>query len=175
MYTKLNLPYTRHSRAFGHGGGLGSYILARSAIYNFRIPATFVRGWYRGRHVRRRGWALDSPALDSPALYSPALDSPALDSTTPVVCVASPPLPSAVCQSPSPFSHVRLAACCLSVCLVCRPPTARRIRSQLTPIHPPPPAAHEIRSQLGPIHLPPRLAVSDLPRLAARPFFICRD
>ena len=99
--------------------------------------------------------ALDSPALDSPALDSPALDPPALDSTTTVACVASPPLPPAVCQSP--FSHVRRAACCLSVGLVCRPPTARGIRSQLGPIHPSPPAAHEIRSQLGPIHsLPAR-------------------
>ena len=62
VYTKLALPYTRHPRVFGHGGGLGSYILVRSAIYIFRIPATLVRGWYRGRHVRRRSWV---PALQS--------------------------------------------------------------------------------------------------------------
>ena len=91
--------------------------------------------------------ALDSTALDSTALDSTALDSTALDSTTTVACVASPPLPPAVCQSP--FSHVRLAACCLSVGLVCRPPTAHGIRSQLGPIHP----------------TPPRSAVFYLPRL----------
>ena len=57
VYTKLTLPYLRHPRALGHGGGLGSYVLVRSAIYIFRIPAALVRGWYRGRHVwRREGW-----------------------------------------------------------------------------------------------------------------------
>ena len=83
--------------------------------------------------------ALDSSALDPTALDSTALDSTALDSTTTVACVASLPLPPAVCQSP--FSHVRLAACYLSVGLVCRPPTAHGIRSQLGPIHPPPRSA----------------------------------
>ena len=90
--------------------------------------------------------ALGPTALDPTALDPTALDPTALDPTTTVACVASPPLPPAGCQSP--FFHVRLAACCLSVGLVCRPPTA-----------------HGIRSQLGPIHPLPRSAVFYLPRL----------
>ena len=69
VYTKLTLPYLRHPRALGHGGGLGSYVLVRSVICIFRIPApaTLVRGWYnRGRHVRRAGVGPRTPLNPRP-------------------------------------------------------------------------------------------------------------
>ena len=68
VYTNLTLPYMRHPRALGHGGGPGSYILVRSAIYIFRITATLVCGWCRGRHVRRQGWGTH-PAINYAAFF----------------------------------------------------------------------------------------------------------
>ena len=44
VYTKLTLPYIRHPRALGHGGGLRSYILVRSAIYIFVYQRPLIAG-----------------------------------------------------------------------------------------------------------------------------------